>query len=348
MKKLLIILLLFLTTTAYGQQKPMLGQQVDWTKTDAVAIWLLNEGAGPVVYDLSLNGNDGTFVNTPTWESGPDGSIISIVQGDNDYINCGVSSIFDITGAITIIAYVKGDNVSNGRILSKGENGANHGYLLGMTGSNGALRIGDNAGFVNGQIPNYSRDKFYTIAGTYDGSGTAAGYKLYSDGVDVTGAESGTANGFQVTTQPLIIGGELDDGAFEWPFGGDIGFVYLYNRALTASEIVDLYEDSFRFMVDEDDYIPLWYAALPTDVTFLNQVRHGNQKPMLGVRPYYDSLVGAYAFNEDSGNLVYDTSGNDNTGSLISLVTWVSEGLNFAGDDDYIDAGNTYGFTTED
>jgi len=51
-------------------------------------------------------------------------------------------------------------------------------------------------------------------------------------------------------------------------------------------------------------------------------------KPVRGIRlnkshPLVRGLVGCWLFNEGSGNIVQDSSGNGNTGSLIADTHWV-------------------------
>ena len=62
-----------------------------------------------------------------------------------------------------------------------------------------------------------------------------------------------------------------------------------------------------------------------------------------------DGLVGHWSFDEGNGNVVYDYSGNDNTGNIYG-ATWV-EGvlggaLSFDGVDDYIEISNTPEFNS--
>ncbi|MBW2605952.1 MAG: cadherin-like domain-containing protein, partial [Deltaproteobacteria bacterium] len=57
-----------------------------------------------------------------------------------------------------------------------------------------------------------------------------------------------------------------------------------------------------------------------------------------------DGLVGYWKFNEASGSITADTSGSDNTGTLINEPTWVSgkndNALSFNGVNSYVDCGN--------
>ena len=83
-KKLLILLLLCLCVPAVGQvpyQKPMMGQQIDWSHPLAkglVGYWPMLEGTGNITQDLSGNGYHGSFIDTNlTWSAGTFGSCLS-------------------------------------------------------------------------------------------------------------------------------------------------------------------------------------------------------------------------------------------------------------------------------
>jgi len=48
--------------------KPMLGEQPDWTRFPRpVSMWVMNEGCGNKIYDLSGNSNTGTLTGSPVW-----------------------------------------------------------------------------------------------------------------------------------------------------------------------------------------------------------------------------------------------------------------------------------------
>ncbi|MFA4990396.1 MAG: LamG-like jellyroll fold domain-containing protein [Candidatus Paceibacterota bacterium] len=60
--------------------------------------------------------------------------------------------------------------------------------------------------------------------------------------------------------------------------------------------------------------------------------------------------VGSWSFDEGAGTIVNDSSGNNNSGTLISGPTWtdgqVNKALSFDGTDDYVDMGNISNFPT--
>ncbi len=74
---------------------------------------------------------------------------------------------------------------------------------------------------------------------------------------------------------------------------------------------------------------------------------------LVDIQPNPDGLVGSWSFEEGSGNVTYDTSGNRNTGILTNGPAWVDgrfgKGLQFDGTNDYVSinpAGSTTGTFT--
>ena len=67
--------------------KPPLGTQLNYShplSQGLVGYWLMNEGSGNQLNDLSLNGNDLAFYNTPQWVTGESGRAIELVQANAD------------------------------------------------------------------------------------------------------------------------------------------------------------------------------------------------------------------------------------------------------------------------
>lgn len=67
-------------------------------------------GIGSTWYDLSGNGNNGTLVNGPTYNSNNKGSIS--FDGVNDYINCGNSDTLNLKRTATLCVWFKLSNLS--------------------------------------------------------------------------------------------------------------------------------------------------------------------------------------------------------------------------------------------
>ena len=84
------------------------------TRADLVGHWTLDEGTGTVAHDSSGNGNDGTFVNEPTWIPGANGGALEFhglgaPGGGGDYIDCGNDASLDITGPTSMALWIRPD-----------------------------------------------------------------------------------------------------------------------------------------------------------------------------------------------------------------------------------------------
>ncbi len=131
---------------------------------------------------------------------------------------------------------------NNGRIFSKGSSGCVTGYMMRMGGPDGNNLHLENA--FNGQchIYFYSNqtivdDNWHFVVGVVD---RAVGAKIYIDGkLDSSQALDTSAYDLSNSRNPTM--GVNDVDASEH-FNGDIDEVRVYNRALPASEIQQLYQ----------------------------------------------------------------------------------------------------------
>ena len=75
-----------------------------------VGIWHFDENTGTIAYDSSGRGNDGTLkpnaVNRPQWTMGINGSALNF-DGIDDYVEVSDDNTLDLTDAITIEAWMK-------------------------------------------------------------------------------------------------------------------------------------------------------------------------------------------------------------------------------------------------
>ena len=201
-----------------------------------VAHWAFEEGRGSTVYDWAGN-NHGT-IHGAKWTTGRVGGALSF-DGVDDYVDCGNDPLFDITGPITLTAWLKtssGSSVWQG-IVTKGEvlwkiqkhvSGSGDFECWGLIG---APRPGPYLSTVG---VNMNDGQWHHIAGTYDG----AAMRIYWDGLlNNSFSVSGTIN---TGSYPVYIGGVY--GKPEYGFPGIIDEVAIYNRALSAEEIRQLYK----------------------------------------------------------------------------------------------------------
>ena len=231
--------------TADGET--LMRRAIEWAGgtgvTGPIAHWKLDDGAGLTAVD-SASTNDGTLNGPPAWVLGAVGDALDF-DGSNDYVAAGT---FDVSGSgITMMGWFNAEAIAtdDGRFISKA-NGPNEGdawWQLSTTdsGSNRYLRMRIKAGgttttFADSSV-NLSTGQWYFAVATYNnGSGDM---KLYLDGAELASG-SHTVGGALDTDAavPVAIGA---NGTAERFFNGILDDVRIYDRALSASEIADLY-----------------------------------------------------------------------------------------------------------
>ena len=274
-KKLLIFLLL--CSTAFGQylppqQKPMLGMQINHSislSNDIVGCWLMNEGAGGKVYDLSGNGYHLTASGGPTWQGGKYGPATKYVTGSTQYFQrdeCPVSVL-----PYTVSAWVKcGEN--NPAVFSCffyiGKSGDAADYFVLAFQTDGQIRGWDrNSGAQAETANDYADDAWHHVVALVTPTAQIR-IDLYVDGdyrVDHTGASSDVTS-----TYNRIAFGMARDVSPSFAYTGLIDNVMIWNRALTASEIQQLYIEPFGMFKNPFDWY--WYGGIGAPAVGAGQV----------------------------------------------------------------------------
>ena len=209
-------------------------------------------GSGTTVYDLSGEGNDGSLTNGTAYDSTlPENDMGKsfVFDGTNDYIEVADSSELDITGDITLAAWVNGqaagNNGDSAMIINKrdandyttpftlyfrdagGED--SYRFYVGGGGSTWSDNAGDDDNFDG------VYDKWDYVVATIEGTSM----KMYVNGV-LSGTQ--TVNGSrQTNNSPVKIGGPYTNGGTNYMWDGKISVVMIYNTALSNDEIVQNY-----------------------------------------------------------------------------------------------------------
>jgi hypothetical protein len=192
-------------------------------------------GTGTTWTDLSGNNNNGTLTNGPTFSAGNQGSIV--FDGTNDYVSSFPTQISGV-GSKTICAFIYPTTTSRAGIC--GTRDANNltgaGWVLTVNRVAGYLTYFNAGGAVNAEVTNViSTNTWIQIAVTYNSSTFST--ILYVNGFQVGSPFTLSA----MTSSPFngIIGNE--NNLSQWPFNGRISSVLIYNRVLTATEILQNY-----------------------------------------------------------------------------------------------------------
>jgi hypothetical protein len=193
-------------------------------------------GSGTVWTDLSGNGNNGTLTNGPTFSS-INGGIIDF-DGVNDTVNMGIGNTFFPLPQFTINVWFR----SVGTVDTTGTTPSLYGFTYGIrciVGSSGLSFSVDNgsnlsATSTTGNIP-FRNGDWYNCTMTHTGTVNS----MYINGqfnVSVNRTWSGTS---RWPTNGWNLGRDNNDNFYF--FFGQISHCQIYNRALSAAEILQNY-----------------------------------------------------------------------------------------------------------
>jgi len=283
-KILLLILLLFcfgypniaLSDTCPEGTTPSYTCPDEFTLNQSTKICEANPRCTTGSYSSSLH----KCVEQPTILGG--GGALSFDGTDGNYVDCGNDESLNISNAITVAYWYKRFG-GNTRQYTEDKISKRQGYNVSGCGSSRFFaRIGGHTDTLLGHVSMPSNNVLYHIVHTYDSATRTA--KSYCNGVLVdTRVLSGLPYyTIDLTSTPLTI---AHPNAYS--INGLIKEVRIYNRALSASEVEDLYNN-------------------PGQVST-------------------DGLVGYWPLNEGSGNTATDKSGNGNDGTIHG-ATWDGSG----------------------
>ncbi len=195
--------------------------------------WKFEEGEGDTAYDSAGN-NHGTIYGAQ-WTTGQIDGALSF-DGDGDYVDCGSDSSLNITDEMTIIAWINVDRIDERQVIVAKTENVNTTWLVEKF-LDGKLNFYLNAGGSGTNLySNYiiDTDVWYHVAFVYNGA-----YKtIYINGqFDTNEADSGS---IPINDQPVRIGSW--SGSPVRYFDGTIDDVRIYDRALSAEEIWQLYQ----------------------------------------------------------------------------------------------------------
>ena len=222
-----------------GNQKPLKGWLPQWHLNNAgipapVGAWVMNEGGGGTVFDLSGNGNDGTFAggaNQPTWV--PNG----INFDGADYISVPNSGSINITGdQLTIVSRVLASGLGSDIVMVSKNTWQQ--YKLGKNAADGVRMTVSATGVaeVDGDTA-LSINTWHTIAGVYNG----VNIKVFLDGLQ-DGVPGALTGGIDSSANGMTIGSRSDPTSY-WE--GSAEYVYIYNQALSPAQIAYLHTNPY-------------------------------------------------------------------------------------------------------
>jgi hypothetical protein len=221
------------------------GKVTTRTEEGLVGYWHFDEGTSTIAYDVSGYGNNGTLANGPTWQ--PDASCKSgkclSFDGLNDYINAGssVAGLLNGVSELSVSGWFKLNtvNADDGlfaiRVSGDGDwfwnirPGGSY-FWIGYKTSNGT-------GYREISNPFSGQSGNWIFLVTTYSSGSLKTYKngILIDTATITGSVSVDISSI------LEIGGYATPGSYT-P-NGIIDEFRIYDRALSATEVLQMYND---------------------------------------------------------------------------------------------------------
>ena len=199
-------------------------------------------GSGTTWSDISGNQNNGTLTNGPTFNSDNGGSIVFDGVDDRVFINTSINTGQNFTVSVWMYATLLGTtrralvgnsynySTSNGWFFSTSGASTNNTFFFSV-GADLAYRVA--------AANTLSLNQWYYLTAVCQNGGGSI--NLYSNGNIITtyAASLQTTNTVIYTTAELNIGARIS--TFLDPYSGNISLVQIYNKALTAQEILQNY-----------------------------------------------------------------------------------------------------------
>ncbi len=241
---------------------------------DRGATSTLSFSFGGPAKDVSGKGNNGTIVNNVALSQGRYSSGLSF-DGSGDYLNVSHSASLNITGRLTLEAWVK--TTSNGVFVGKTNESTYLCYGLGTNVySSGQLELfivqdaDCNGGSGQIEVGVSSIDikdgQWHHVAGTFNGTNSS----IYVDGIDRTNNGNmyhySNANSIGSNAYPIRIGG----GGRGGDMNGNLDDIAIWNRSLTNAEINTSMNQGPLSVSNTNDLVAYWnpdgsIVACPSD-----------------------------------------------------------------------------------
>jgi len=200
-----------------------------WTD-EIIAYYKLDEATGTNAID-SVGNQNGTLLTGVNWTAGKLNNA-TIHTDVNHGINLSHNDIFDLYNDFTVSAWIKTTDSRGGRHIVFGRS---NGFAMGTDGNNYAMYYDRATGQKTGSI-NVSDGNWHHIVVVRDATSNSA--SLYTDGVlDISNNNSQYSSQSNKATR---IGSSADGDGIE-TFDGSIDEVGIWNRTLTETEILYLY-----------------------------------------------------------------------------------------------------------
>lgn len=219
--------------------------QDEWLSTLDISSGLVlrhqfEENSGSTAYDATSNDNDGTLTNGPTWDAdsavGSYSLDFTVDSGGNSYVSVPDDTSLDISGDFSVAFWYNSTDPTTGIRQLIEQYSAGDGFYIAKNtaGDLQFLVDGDSSIVAHSYSSGWITDgNWHHVVAIRSGDN----FQMYVDGVANTA--STVAVGVVTSTQPLLIGGTSSS-----DFDGKLDDVRLYTRALSSSDVTELYTAS--------------------------------------------------------------------------------------------------------
>ncbi len=220
------------------------------TKIDpetAVGVWLLDEGSGNTVSDISGNGNDGEFVGEPKWIDGVFGKALHF-DGKDDMVPVGQNEVLRVSEG-TMMNWINTQTANDIGLSSMtipyddGPAWDAPWRSLGLGTWQGQLRYWIAINDQNREIQpgNIEADRWYHETITFDGETR----KAYLDG-ELVQAVDGPGEITYGKPTPTAVIGSASIAVPREMFNGYVDEIAIFNVALSEEDINDIIENGLN------------------------------------------------------------------------------------------------------
>jgi len=196
-----------------------------------VGWWPFNGNAN----DESGNGNNGTINGGVTLTTDRFNNLNSAYSfdGNADYINCGNTPSVNMTGSLTISAWLYASDLTDARgVVTKSPIGNSYALVVGAYNISNLNFLGLNTGYL---VPTFS---WVHVVSVFDA--TSQTIRLYNNGV-LYGTQSVPFNSIGTSSDNLCLGTHRPTFTPNWSWSGTLDDIGIWNRALNQQEIAYLY-----------------------------------------------------------------------------------------------------------
>jgi hypothetical protein len=186
-------------------------------------------------YDISGNANNGTLTNGPTFNSANSGSIVFDRVDDYASFNIDASNIYN-AGELTFNVWYKViSSQQDSSLLEIGGNWNNWSFYWDLVDPTGCLSFSITGNYSNGRVvatTNTKTGAWFNSCGTFSSNSA----KIYTNG-----NLENTRNSIYLLNQSGILEGRIANDAVNSRLGANVAITQIYNRALSASEVLQNY-----------------------------------------------------------------------------------------------------------